>query len=772
VQLFAATSAGNQQEGEASMTRRVLIAMAVAWAVVTRAGAETLPAPTVRIPHIQRAVTLEQFLPAFTDSAFSTPLARAGDLVQRAPSEGSPVSERTDVYLGQDERAVYIMFVCFDREMGLVRSRLVGRDKIPDDDDNVAINIDTFHDRQHAYGFELNAAGVQLDGLFSESAGWDFSYDMVWSSDVRRTPQGYVALFAIPFNALRFAPGNPEGWGLFLYRGIPRKNEDDFWPQISSAIAGRLRQMGDVRGLETASPGGTTQFVPYASYLSGRSLDLAGATSPHFASNQQARGGLDTKFTIHNSLVVDGTYNPDFSQVESDQPQETLNQRFEVFFPELRPFFLENASYFGTPLELVFTRRIVDPQVGARMTGRLGPWALGALVSDDRAPAEGGSATGAKPGDHALVSALRVSHDVGHDDHVGMIFTERSASGVSNAVGGLDGRATLAQSWVANGQFVMSATDEAGVRLAGQASEVSILRSGRLLKGSLQYDDISPDFRSDVGFITRTDLRDASGMVSYRFRPEGRWLIAWGPDLFIEQAWDYAGERVGATCTPRISVELTRGTTLSVFRTFASEVLRPQDFATLATNRGYGQDRTGFTFGSSLLARCVVSGSFSAGEGVDYVPPAGMAPEPAKVVNASATFSLRATNALTVDGTYIVTRVDDALVSATHFDERFARAVVTYQFTHEASLRTIVQSHNLSPDARFTSAELTKQLTADVLFTYLVHPYTALYVGYTRDRQNIDPALTLTNGGLARSRNSMLDDGRQLFVKLSYLIRP
>lgn len=739
---------------------------------VTPAWADLPAAASVTIPRVERAPTVDQFVAAFTDSSFSSPLARIHDLRQRSPVDGAPVSERTDVYLGYDDRAVYFVFVCFDREVKRIRSRLVGRDKIPDDDDNVAVNIDTFHDRQHAYGFEVNAAGVQLDGLYSESAGWDFSYDMVWSSDARVTPQGYVALLAIPFSALRFTPNNPNGWGLLLFRGIPRKDEDAFWPQVSRSIAGRLVQAGDVRGLEGVSPGGNMQFAPYGSYVNSRSLDLRDPALPHFASERQATGGLDSKFVIHNSVVVDATFHPDFSQVESDQPQETVNRRFEAFFPELRPFFLENASYFSTPLVLVFTRRIADPQAGGRVTGKLGRFSLGALVSDDRSPGEIGPPSSPLHADRALFSVVRLSRDIGRSDNLGMIFTDRTDRMVSNHVGGFDGRFTFARSWVASGQTVTSVTDDRGSRSVGQATELAISRAGRKLNGSLQYDDFGSHFRSDVGFINRLDLQAATHALSYRFRPEGPLLIDWGPDLFAQVLWDHRGLRVGTTYTPKLTFDMALGTSLSLFHNFAGEVLRPGDAAALSANRSYDEDQSGLTFATSAMARCIVSGTFSTGRGVDFAPPAGVAPEPANVLNGNLALSLRVTNALTLDGSYILTRVSDPNVSATHFDEHIARVQGNYQFTRAASLRTIAQYHGLMPNATFTSADLTKRLTADFLFTYLIHPYTAVYVGYTDDRQNIDPALSPTANGVARTRNGLLNDGRQLFMKVSYLIRP
>ena len=160
-----------------------------------------------------------------------------------------------------------------------------------------------------------------------------------------------------------------------------------FWPQYSSRIAGRLNQEGDATGLENISPGHNFQLIPYGIFRSFRELDLRDLDHPKFT-QRDAYGqiGLDAKAVLKDKFVLDATANPDFSQIESDDPQVTVNQRFEVQFPEKRPFFLENSNYFQTPIPLLFTRRIVDPQWGVRLTGKDGPWAVGMLVADDASP--------------------------------------------------------------------------------------------------------------------------------------------------------------------------------------------------------------------------------------------------------------------------------------------------------------------------------------------------------------------------------------------------
>ena len=157
--------------------------------------------------------------------------------------------------------------------------------------------------------------------------------------------------------------------------------------------------------------------------------------------------GLDGKFILHGRFVLDATVNPDFSQIESDQPQITVNQRFEVFFPEKRPFFLENSNFFTTPINLVFTRRIAHPEYGLRLTGKSGPWAVGVLASDDRAPGEILPLSDPHSGDRATFAIARVSRDILDQSTIGAIFTDREFGGGYNRVGGVDANIKIGQNW-------------------------------------------------------------------------------------------------------------------------------------------------------------------------------------------------------------------------------------------------------------------------------------------------------------------------------------
>jgi hypothetical protein len=766
-------------------------ALAILSASSLIAGSPPGDSSNVKIARVDHAPAFQDFLSMKPSSETTAHLTKIEGLIQRIPSDGAPVSQRTIVYLGYDAKNIYAIFLCFDETPGKIRAHLANRDKFPGDDDAVALQFDTFHDRTHAYGFETNPLGVQMDGIWTEGQSWDLSFDTLWYSRGQLTNQGYVAMITVPFKSLRFQPEDVQSWGFFVWRGIPRNNEDSYWPAYSSRLEGRLNQAADLAGLEKISPSRGMQFIPYASLLSSRDIDARDPAAPRFLGKSgELNAGLDSKFVIHKSLVLDVTVNPDFSQVESDEPQTTANQRFEVFFPEKRPFFIENASYFNTlidrpipldlltpinsltPISLLFTRRIADPQFGARLTGKLGPYAIGALVADDRSPGEILPLGSPFAGSRALFSALSFVRDIGKGSSVGVIYSSRVFQGDSNFVGGVDGRFKWNSNWVASFLAVNSSTTlQGGTHFAGPAYEASLLRSGRQFSYQFQFGDRSPGFQSEAGFVNRVDIRQVSQTISYRFRPEGKHLISWGPDLLTSNIWDHRNVRLDESYTPMFTLEFPHQTQFIIFHTFRQETVRPQDFSSLTRTQSFQEGMSGVSFSTSFLKQIALSGEYSIGKGINFVPPSKSSPYSADASIINGTLSVRPRTSLTVDNTYLLTRLVEPRSGRAVFNDHILRSKWNYQFTRALSLRAIVQYNATIANQALTSFQTSKRLVGDLLFTYLVHPGTALYVGYNSSLSNIDPALIPTNLGLLRRNGPLINDGRQFFVKVSYLFR-
>jgi hypothetical protein len=741
------------------------------------------PPPTFGQVNIQRVTNpppLEDFLQMKPSPAWEGKMAKVDRFIQRTPSDGEPASQRTEAYLGYDDKNLYVIFVCFDREPQKIRARLSHREDVFDDD-AVEVMLDTFHDHRRAYAFFSNALGVQADALWTEGQGFDPSFDTVFSTEAKLTPEGFVVRFAIPFRSLRFASNDAQTWGILLNRDTKRNNEEAFWPQYSSRIAGRLNQAGEATGLENISPGHNFQLIPYGIFRSFRDIDLRDLDHPTFT-QRDAFGqiGLDAKAVVKDKFVLDATANPDFSQIESDDPQVTVNQRFEVQFPEKRPFFLENSNYFQTPIPLLFTRRIVDPQWGARLTGKDGPWTVGMLVADDTSPGTEVAPNDPLFGQHAYFAVGRVSRDLGSQSSLGVMFTDREEGPYFNRVGGLDGRFKLNANWVAAFQGVVSSTlcsdtrndvCNLGTYLAGPAAEVTLQRDGRKLNYFMDYSDRSDGFRTFTGFDPQPDIHNLYHRAQYSFRPEGKHLIAWGPQMEVYHTFDHEGNYLNSGYFPALKTEFVGQTFLNFYYAKEMELLRPRDFSTLTTNRKYVRHTTEVEFKTSLYRPVSFQLDYRFGSRINYDSPDNVAPFLAGRSSVTTTLTVRPTRSLRVDNTYLLFRLHNRLGPTGSMNNHIIRSKWNYQYTKRLSFRFIGEYNSVLANPAFTYLETTKNFNADFLITYLVHPSTAIYVGYNSNLENVQLPLRNDVDGNLLHGGRLRNDGRGLFVKASYLFR-
>jgi hypothetical protein len=750
----------------------VCLLLAVSLTSLARSFDNDPPSP-VRISRMQQPPALTDFLAMEPNDEIAGQMTKVTEFIQQRPRDGQPATQRTEAYLGYDDKNLYIVFIAFDNEPDKVRARLDRRENAFGDD-FVEVTLDTYHDRRRGYMFWSNPLGIQAEGIWTEEQGEpDWSFDTIWKTQGQRTKQGYVVLMGIPFKSLRFRPQDEQLWSITLLRVIPRSNEWVYWPHISARKEGRLSQARDINGLHRIAPGRSIQLIPYGSFRSFRALDQTTEPNrPHFIEDNQLDGGLDAKFVLKDNFVLDVTVNPDFSQIESDQPQITTNQRFEVFFPERRPFFLENSDFFNTPLDLVFTRRIADPQFGARLTGKAGPYAIGALIIDDQAPGRQVAANNPYQDKRALFTIARVRRDILKQSNIGVIYTGREFQDSYNRVGGIDGRLKLNQNWVMGYQAVASKTRTLdGQELAGPAYQAYIYRSGRQFSYQANYEDYSPNFRTAVGFVRRTDVRSLNQNISYSFRPEGKFLISWGPSVFSNHLWDHDGLRVDGTVGARLNIELIGSTFIGFFNGSNRERLRPKDYAVLKQNLDFGSNFKSVSVQSSYFKNFSINAEYSRWAGINFVPPNAQAPFLGNRSTAELGMTLRPTNKLRIDNTYLMSRLLNRYNGDAIFNNHIVRSKWNWQFDPKLSLRLIFQYDTLLVNRKYTALETRKNFNADLLMTYQLNPLTALYAGYNSNLQNVDLLPTATGAELARFPNRFINDGKQLFVKFSYLFR-
>jgi hypothetical protein len=721
---------------------------------------KAVAAPAITVGRIASAPSLDDFV-----NGRPTPgMTEITGFRQREPRDGEPVSRETRAWIAYDDRQFHVVFLCKET-LGAVRGRLARREDV-NEDDIVGVLLDTFHDRRHAYLFIVNPVGVQLDGISTEGQDDDYSFDTLWYSEARSLPDGYLARISVPFRSLRFGNADVQEWGFGVARVIRSRNETSFWPYVTRKVQNHVEQLATLTGIEGVSPGRNIQVIPYAAGTASRYLDEDAAVRGR---TEEGRVGLDAKVVLKDALTLDLAANPDFSQVESDEPQVTINQRFEVQFPEKRPFFIENASYFRTPEQLFFSRRIADPRLGTRLTGRVGKWTVAGLVMDDRAPGEQAPPGSEARGTMAITAAGRVVREFGRQSTIGAMVTSRDFSTSSNSVAAADLRLRLGPNWVIDGQAMTSRTTRLdGERLAGPAYTAQAAYLSRSLNFVSEYTDRSPGFRTDLGFITRSDVREWENEIGYTWFPKGGALLSWGPGFEASVNWDREGRVQDWRLNPEVELEFPRSTNVFVGLDWTYE-----RFA------GIGFDKRGVFghFDTEWLKWLSVSLGFSRGRGINYYPAAGLPPFLAEGSEVEAGVTLRPLPGFRIEQAYIHNRLDTGSFSPAGlpgtgniFRLHLLRTKGTYQFTREFSLRAILDYNGLTPSPALVALDRDRRLTGDLLLTYLVNPGTALYVGYTDAYANvrIDPTLPPV---LARTEGARTSVGRQVFVKVSYLLR-
>ena len=516
-----------------------------------------------------------------------------------------------------------------------------------------------------------------------------------------------------------------------------------------------------------------------------------------FRDTFEHRAGLDAKFVAKDSLTLDVTLTPDFSQVESDDPQVTINQRFAVFFPEKRPFFIENAGFFMTPINLFFSRQIADPQFGSRMTGKLGKWTLGALVIDDRQPGLGASSSAYKT--RAVDDVVRITREFGKQSYIGAFVSSHDFVDTSNRVVSFDSRLKLSKNWVVDfqgvhtwtrqnaqaGQDCLSFADIArGIgSQQGNALWADAAYSGRHVTFSTNYIDFSPNFCTELGFVNRIDIRQNNAFGAYLWRPENSKIIDFGPTASETVDWNHNGILQDWSAALGFQVDMTKQTTLSVSRGEAYE---------LFNNIGFRKHSTSVLVSTQPFKWISFLARYTQGIGENFFPAPGLSPFLGNTKRVNLAMTLRPFSRFRFDETLIYywlgTRpgwvTPPFAPGQSVFNNYLNRAKLNYQFTKEFSLRLILDYNATLANSQLFDLQRslggtddvngpfapTKQFTTDVLLTYLLHPGTAVYIGYNNGYTDLTfrpgpPASVLPHGSPNNSTS------RLFFVKLSYLLR-
>ncbi len=763
------------------MSNRLFAVLLVSFALTSTITSNSASAAdeSLSIPRIDNEPSLTDFANMKPATSLARSMARVGNFVQRTPDDGDPATQRTEVYIGYDQQQLYAIFLAFDSDPDQIRANLSSRENI-DGDDTVEMTIDTFNDQRTAFSFRTTPLGIQWDARWTEGSsfrgGFDTTLEAVWGSEGQLTDQGYMVKMAIPLRSLRFPDTSEQIWRVQFARQIPRLGEEAYWPAYSIAIEGRLNQTALLTGISDVSPGNNSQIIPFIFARSVDAIDMNTEGGPKFDKNTEQDIGVDAKFVFNDALVLDLTLNPDFSQVESDQPQVTVNERFEVQFPERRPFFVENADFFATDSTLVFTRRIVDPEGGLRFTGRAGGYGFGALIVNDEAPGLNRDAGDPLKGEKANIGILRGFRDISDQSRVGFLMTDRELGDGFNRVGSIDGRFKLSDNWITNMQIV--GTDyqpyeaESGVKsTTGYQRNISINRTGRTVNTHSHFIETTEDFRADLGFQNQYFRPDTSGIhnrVNLNFFPESSTINSWSMGFMDTYLLDMEGVRIFHELRPSFNLNFDT-TNFGIQYTDTAEILRPQDFDGIVNTTRYDYDNWRLSFGNRTLSTLEFNGSYRSGTALNLVPAPGNLPEVSDTSRIDFDMLWRPIDRLRIANTYLYTELETRHGGTKIFTNEIIRSNWNYQFNRELSLRFIVQ-YEKTDAGPATSLSDDENLNFDLLLRYVINPWSAFYIGYNNNRSNFDIVEMEGERKLIVS-DDLHKDGEQIFVKFSYLFQ-
>ncbi|MCG8455789.1 MAG: carbohydrate binding family 9 domain-containing protein [Holophagales bacterium] len=677
------------------------------------------------------------------------------------PGDGVAPPVETEALLFFDRGHFYIAFRAQDPEPERIRAHLMDRDAIDTfvQDDHVLFTLDTFDDQRRGFQFRVNPYGVQADAIFSAIDGVeDFSWDIVWQSAARIGATGWVAEVAIPFNQLRFPKrASSQAWGIDLGRSYPRNVRH----RIAANIQDRdnnclLCQVPRIEGLEGLEPGLNLELAPTLTVDRTDSATTFGG--PLESGDEDTEAGLSVRWSPSPSLTLNGTVNPDFSQVEADAAQLDVNERFALFFPEKRPFFLEGVDFFSTQIPVVFTRTVVDPDWGVKLTGKQGASAFGLFTAMDARNSlvipSNTSSSFASVDDEVLATVGRWRRDVGEASTVGVLYSGREGDEYHNRLAGLDGFLRFDEKNTLQVQALFSDThyptelarafgqDEES--FGGHAFEGFYVYDSRDWSGSLGYRDFGEGFRADSGFVPRVGFETWRGELTRFF---------WGEEDDPYTRIDLGGLVIHTRDhTGRLSDEVVEATArllgphqseLEVRATLQDQISGDVLFENLeqATVSFEMQPTGDFRF--SLFA--------FVGEDVDFANS-----RRADALQTQVEAELKIGDHLNLQADLAVEELE--VGGERLFEATLAQSTLVYQFDTRMFVRGIFQYLDLdfTPELYLVQAPVDQeQLFGQLLFSYKINPQTVLFLGYTETRQ-----------GFAGS--SLEPSDRTFFFKVGY----
>jgi len=749
----------------------------------------------VDVPRIDTVATIDGIL----DEPVWRRAARLTDFSQYQPVDGRPADEPTEVLVWYSPDAIYFGIRAREIHGNVVRATHANRDNI-DSEDQIQILLDTDNARQIAFLFGVNPYGVQQDGTrsaqFAGGAGGasatgggfrninplegsvDLNPDYFFESKGRLVESGYEVEVRIPFKSLRYQDAKVQSWGLHVLRRVQHSGFQDTWAPAIRANANFLAQSGTLDGLHDLKRGLVLEATPTATAHADRSPTIGNGNY-----QQKADLGGDVRWGIRQNLTLNGTINPDFSQVEADVGQVLLNERFALFYPEKRPFFLDGLELFDSPNQLIYTRQIVAPLGGVKLTGKLGGTNIASmLVGDDRQYSWAGNHS-------PLFGVSRIRYDYTSGNTLGAVLTTREDGASYSRVAAGDFRFYHSKLYFAQFQAAESWTDSLRNSLKGSLLQADWDRTGRAWGFHYTLRSLDPGFKAVAGFVNRTGIIEARAFNRLSFYgAQGALVQTYGSFFGWDRIWNNIGAGHGlaeSTESMTPSATFRGGWNLSGAVTHSFFAFDPSLYSGLTVQQSVGpvvdtasfivpppeKDEWGGSFRVATPTYRFFSGAASITE--SQVPIFREA-APGSSSRIDAALDVRPTTAIRSSIQFSRLTIARKSDGSQFSSETIPRIKVEYQVSppiflrlvgqYAARSRSALRDRNGDPilvNAVLDTGEVTNEFSTDWLFSYRPVPGTLVYLGYG---STLDEPREFRFQNLRRTRDGF-------FGKISYLFR-
>lgn len=661
-----------------------------------------------------------------------------------SPDFGKQASQQTIAYAGYDSQNLYFAFRCYDTEPDKIKTSINSRDNIRPDD-WVCINLDSFFDQQSLYAFYVNPNGIQTDSRFAANQE-DFSADFIWYSAGQMLPDGYTIEISIPLKSIRYADKDPVTMSIFFERYVSRLIEHSSYPELDPKLG--MAFLVQMKPLEFSGLEHYTLFELLPAFTFSQKYSRV----KNDLQKNESKGdvSLTAKYGITSDLILDATYNPDFSQIESDAGQVDVNLRYSLFYAEKRPFFLEGSEIFnvaglGTsevdPLgTLVHTRTIVNPLTGIKLSGKIrAKNTLAALFSMDELPDD-------TEGKYASFPIFRFKRTLSEDSYVGAIYTGRETKDNFNRVAGADGIFRITQSSTLEWNGIFSSTKYPGIDKAKDGSVISLryAKDSRDLNLDFSFKNVSQDFFVETGYLTRNGVLSLTGLVRPKFFPSNSFISRIDLEAFSAQINDKPSEKWETFNHISAQAFIFGSLSAKVKLIYATEIFENQKFNT----GGFA-----ISFGGQFVKQLSSNITYRRMQSIYY----SSSPYQGYSNRINATVTFRPTQNIESYTSFVFSdfrrSADDNLI----YEYPIVRERLTYQLNKYLFLRGIVEYNKYK-----------KQLLTDFLVSFTYVPGTVIHLGY-------GSLYNKTEWDEPQNRyiasNEFNETRRGFFFKMSYLWR-